>query len=165
MLLILLVFRKRVMFELTGEQLTAVGATLAVLFGALGLLLGRIVDNWIKLRRSKIQDRFDVQKIDLLEEKQLQDGLKFAIKKLDKQNSNLERRIDFLQHQYNRCIEEHTRSETMCELLNEKLEEVTKKMEEYRNMLRIIRNGKEPSPGLLGQKSPTFPVTPVPPPD
>ncbi len=105
-----------------------------------------------------MEDAFDVQKLDLMEDEQLKDGFKFAIKKQDRQITKLEQKSEHYENLYQKCMEEHARAETRLEFMEREhkntvgflrasIEELRGRLEGYqREYKRENRERRDPRP-------------------
>lgn len=138
---------------LSATELATITTLLGVLFAGVGALSQKLFDMWLKYEQRKKEDKFDVQQIDLLEDKQLQDGLKFVVKKQDRRITLLETKCDNLQMQYTRCMEEHAKEATMrgnleiqVKVLQDERENLLYQNGKYKRLLRQNRIDLDPSP-------------------
>lgn len=132
--------------QLTAAELAAYGTLLVSIGALLTKLIDHFVQSYVKVRQRTMEDKFEISKIDLLEDKQLQDALKWVAKKQDRQITNLQSRCDQLQSQHSKCMEELARSEALRESIQITLQEAKNKVEEYRVELRLIQGQRYPSP-------------------
>ena len=123
------------MHQFTTTELAAIGTFLVTVASVVTALINKLVDNWVKVRKRKMEDRFDVQKIDLLEDKQLQDGLKFAIKKQDRQITELQKQVSNLTLELLNCVREHATAQASRDSLQEQFDQTLAKLELYRREL------------------------------
>jgi uncharacterized protein HemX len=127
--------------ELTPTQVAGLVALIGAIGTAIGVVLMKVAEFYSKYRAEKRQDALATANIDLLEDKQLDDALKYHIKKQDKQITELQAEARSLQGQLMHCLEEHTREQTRGGFLQEQLDEMRKRIDGYRNELQKFREG------------------------
>ncbi len=107
-----------------------------ILMGALGTLIGVLLTKGssviFMLRKQKLEERKELTALDLEEDQQIEDQMKYVIKRSDRMLARAESEIRQLRDQYTRAIEALAEANTRVEYLSAQLAEYRAKLDKYR---------------------------------
>lgn len=107
-----------------------------VFMGALGTLVGVLLTKGSQvvylLRKQRVDMRKELTALDLEEDQQIEDQMKYIIKRSDRMLARAEQEIRQLRDQYTRAIEALAEANTRVEFLQQQLHEYREKLDKYR---------------------------------
>jgi len=127
---------------------------------ATSMLLGWVskygVDAWTKVQNQRNKDRKESAEIELMEDKLTGDGLRFIIRKQDREIKALQSECAVLRDHHRTCLEDHARTETELEFLKRELSDVKARLEEYRKQIRRLlpEQYQSPEPFKIEEEGP-----------